>query len=883
MSHIKIMRLELHNFARVYSGLGKTQVTLDFSSFENPINIFVGANGSGKSSIMRCLHPFAYNNAMGISDTKSKLIMEGRDGKKCIDIALDGKLYTIQHYYKRKKDESLSIESYIQEDGEELNENGTVTMFKDIVEDKLGVTESYLVLLSVGNSMSSFVDFTSADRKNFATKIFTDLAIFQEYYKKMSGKVRNMKALLNNVVDKLNKYSGTDKNELKTQLDTVLKSLDQMNSKRSTVLQSIGKIQNQLDTYRDTMEEYKDLQEKANVFLTDLQDLRNRKTIDKSKVDLQKEFTGFSKSMSTTEMDLVEARTKASSLLDKKESSMTQIKELEDRIRRMECNIDIHEMEELLKSIDDKLNNISGIHTDKFHGVSKDDLIKIQIHLDHIQSMCDRLLTEVIDESVILDIYEKFKKDNDLYKKLENKFNQTGSKIQNFNIINLTRLVSEKKPIVNCESSKGCSYYEFYQDYIRIINQSEEETNHELNKMKSELSSIEDCMRVTAILSDIMKYIKKHQIILSVPPEIFDPEQFIDDFMYCRECYNKKTLIDYIDQLELLEQKTSLLAKRKNVSDNIAQYKSNESIIQDMKTDIEKHHNTIRTLEDDIANYATSVSVFESEVTILKRQVEEIEKNLEICNQIDEVMAKLDMIKSRTTDMKDNIDKITSLEEKLQDYYTERDTIDRKISELSVMRDKFVIVLNDIETLEQEEIDLREKYDIVSAIRRAVSPTTGIPLEFIENYVKRNMAGKINELLDSVYHGRLRLLVNEIEVNDKEFTIPYMKNNSRVSDISTASDGERAILTLAFSLVLIQLSLTKYNIMLIDELDTTLDASTRAKFIGIIQNYMKLIQSDQVFLISHNNMFDMYRVNLIMTSEINTSAFDSDDVIELYK
>ena len=72
---------------------------------------------------------------------------------------------------------------------------------------------------------------------------------------------------------------------------------------------------------------------------------------------------------------------------------------------------------------------------------------------------------------------------------------------------------------------------------------------------------------------------------------------------------------------------------------------------------------------------------------------------------------------------------------------------------------------------------------------------------------------------------------------------------------------------------LILLSLTKYNIMLIDELDTTLDASTRAKFIGIIQNYMQLIHSDQVFLISHNNMFDMYRVNTLEDLE-STGFFD---------
>ena len=149
-----------------------------------------------------------------------------------------------------------------------------------------------------------------------------------------------------------------------------------------------------------------------------------------------------------------------------------------------------------------------------------------------------------------------------------------------------------------------------------------------------------------------------------------------------------------------------------------------------------------------------------------------------------------------------------------------------------------------------------------------MSPTTGIPLDFIEYYIKEEIIGRINELLDSVYHGRLRLLKDEVVIDDSSFTIPYIKNNTTiVKDISKASDGERAILSIAFSLVLIQLSSNKYNIMLLDEIDTSLDTASRGKFIDLLESYMYTIKAEQLFLISHNNMFDSYPVCVLLTSE----------------
>ena len=120
-------------------------------------------------------------------------------------------------------------------------------------------------------------------------------------------------------------------------------------------------------------------------------------------------------------------------------------------------------------------------------------------------------------------------------------------------------------------------------------------------------------------------------------------------------------------------------------------------------------------------------------------------------------------------------------------------------------------------------------------------------------------------------------------IDDKEFKIPYKRRNTIVEDISNASDGERAILTITFSLVLIQLSLDKYNIMLLDEIDTSLDYNTRGKFLDLIERYMTIIGAKQLFLISHNNMFDTYPINVIMTSEQNISNMKMANVIKLYE
>jgi DNA repair exonuclease SbcCD ATPase subunit len=100
-----------------------------------------------------------------------------------------------------------------------------------------------------------------------------------------------------------------------------------------------------------------------------------------------------------------------------------------------------------------------------------------------------------------------------------------------------------------------------------------------------------------------------------------------------------------------------------------------------------------------------------------------------------------------------------------------------------------------------------------------------------------------------------------------------------IDDVSHCSQGEESFISIALSFALIEQSIKKYNIMLLDEIDATLDSTNRALFLNILEDYLDMINSEQVFMVSHNNMFDNYPVDVIMTSDYMIDNYRNVNVI----
>ena len=116
---------------------------------------------------------------------------------------------------------------------------------------------------------------------------------------------------------------------------------------------------------------------------------------------------------------------------------------------------------------------------------------------------------------------------------------------------------------------------------------------------------------------------------------------------------------------------------------------------------------------------------------------------------------------------------------------------------------------------------------------------------------------------DIIYDNELYL--ENFNITADEFGIPFVTKGTKIKDVCYASQGERSFISLALSFALIYQSISRYNILLLDEIDATLDTRNREKFLQILEKMMEMIDAEQVFVISHNNMFNMYPVDVIDT------------------
>ena len=115
--------------------------------------------------------------------------------------------------------------------------------------------------------------------------------------------------------------------------------------------------------------------------------------------------------------------------------------------------------------------------------------------------------------------------------------------------------------------------------------------------------------------------------------------------------------------------------------------------------------------------------------------------------------------------------------------------------------------------------------------------------------------------MNIAYNGDIYL--DEFAISPSEFGIPFINKGIRIDDVKLASQGELSFLNIALSLALASKQMTMFNIAEFDEMDAALDLTKREKFLQIIEKFMERAKTEQCFLISHNDMFSSYYVDIV--------------------
>ena len=82
---MKIEKLILENFAAVANAMNANKIEIDFSKSINKICLLIGPNGSGKTTILSLLNPFADLGNLDVRNGNN-LILKNKDGYKEIHI-----------------------------------------------------------------------------------------------------------------------------------------------------------------------------------------------------------------------------------------------------------------------------------------------------------------------------------------------------------------------------------------------------------------------------------------------------------------------------------------------------------------------------------------------------------------------------------------------------------------------------------------------------------------------------------------------------------------------------------------------------------------------------------------------------------------------------
>jgi DNA repair exonuclease SbcCD ATPase subunit len=866
---MKITYLKLKNFVNIKVGMKKTEIEIDFNKSSNKLVLLCGPNGSGKTSLLSELHPFANSGNMDVRG-ETNLIIEGKDGYKEIHIQDNEDKYIIKHFYMFSK-KTKSVKSFITKNDVELNPNGNVKSFKEAVFDNLGIDQELLKLMRLGSNVTSLINMKSTNRKNFATKLFSDIEVYQGFYKKVSDEYRNVRAVLKSTADKISKFNIQDESEFTKQLELTNHEIDKYTIEKDDLQKSLVLLE---DTIKNidlsdeelVVEKYNSLKRELD-YAYDSIALITDVTMSKNDFKLM-----YEKEKQNIEMKLLECKSNIDKAISERDIYYNQKQDLEESLKRAASK---ERIEHLRNTIINYKNEIDSLEKELKDRTNYDKM-DLLLFKDHCQKTLDYIRDlNIYSEYDIKRVMESVINNDNLMKSLETKNinNKSTYEILNAEIINIEKMnIDFDLDLGDDKCTKDCPYKQFYLQTIGRKNN----LNHlieERNKLNKEILKYEEIFN----LYNNIIFIKNH--ISSYEGKQFVPYDYTDcftNFIIDKPVVNTNLLNLFIDDSEKFER----MNKLKN---DLKSFETEYELIKSSGLDVIEIENKILSIDEiiDVKNKtidSNSISKNNLE-NQLQLYIESSEATLEALT----IKESIKSLEEQYNEVSERYDEITELKNTKLIYSEDLIKGKNQFIKLKEFIDNLIVKKNQISFNEETYKSLVNEYNALKLlfedaeeIKDALNSSKGIPLIFLQVYLK-NCPIMMNSLLDTIYEGELQ--IEGFIIDENEFRIPYIKSGIRIPDIVMASQGESSFISIVLSLSLIIQSMTKYDIICLDELDGPLDTKNREEFIKVLYSFIEQTNSEQIFLISHNNLFESEPIDLITTGNVDIESFKQSNII----
>ena len=875
------MYLRLKGYYGIKVGMDMDEIIIPFSKCKNSVCIIVGKNGSGKSTI---------NKALSCMPDPSSEFTPNTNAEKEGVLVHDNDEY---HFRISSPVDAAgnrkTNKAFICKNGVELNPNGNITSYKDIICSEFDLDANYIALTRLASDDRGLSDKTPSERKKFVSSKLQSLDTYNALYKNLSKRASVFRSHINGLTNKITNIGNMENANLELQsIDLRLAQLNQSRdslqdecSKNRTVVELMdpdGSIQERYNSIANRVKE-------LNAFIDRLQNSIENKC-NKYKYDsntLDKELSSINDNISKLSYQIETDKANIRNLISESEDISRSIQLKQQRIDNMKSEFDYDNLVSTLDKYERVVSEQKRILEESGFGnavVSKEEYITIFQKLKLYKNNTAVALSNVDEEIVtIATMYllehsdiavdiDRIQKEVDF---IEEDISNIKSNMQFYRgILDSTKVLKSRPKecgIDSCafisEALKNLSMDP--EGNLTVLSNSLEKRESELSKLSAQLTTLNTSKALYDKLIWVMNDAKSNKYILE---KLEVSKIFIDEKEYITRVINGNAFneVEDCDKYIILADSIDGYNENVNVLNQLRSqmdlYNNKNIILEELCRDIEELDEKLKNSDTKIKEYNDSITFTTGVLEKMKGSKQVISSIMEDVVELSKMIEEKALVKSEFEKIKDDIQKIKVSIDKVNELASRVNSINMELEPLKRQRDDIKYKLNVAEEYQAELAMYQEKFNKVETLRKYCSPNTGIQTIFMSIYMNKTLS-MANTILSMLFNGDLTLLPYVISAD--EFRIPVQHSSGLITDdVSSCSGAQIAMISMATTYSLVLQASPKYNIVRMDEVDSGLDTFNRVTFPDALKVMNATFGIDQCIMISHSIEISMSQVDLII-------------------